>query len=91
MILWSEFSSTTSIIALMDIDLSRHARLRLREKGLTRADVENVLNNRSPSHPSPKKRIEKGRALSGEKINVVYTEVKAKEFRIVSVITPDRK
>jgi hypothetical protein len=33
--------------------------------------------------------MEKGRALSGERINVVYTEAKAGEFRIVSVITPE--
>jgi hypothetical protein len=33
--------------------------------------------------------MEKGRALSGERINVVYTDAKAGEFRIVSVITPE--
>ena len=76
----------------MRITLSRHARQRLWEKGLTRADVRNVLENRAAAtHPSQKKRTEQGRALSGERIHVVYTEVKAGEFRIVSVITPDRK
>jgi hypothetical protein len=29
--------------------------------------------------------------VSGERINVVYTEAKAGQFRIVSAITPDRK
>lgn len=73
------------------INLSNHARKRLREKGLTVADVRNVLQGRGASHPSPRKRTEKGRALSGERINVVYTEAKAGEFRIVSVVTPDRR
>jgi hypothetical protein len=71
--------------------LSKHARKRLRERGLTVADVRNVLQGRGPAHPSAKKRTQKGRAVSGERINVVYTEAKAGQFRIVSVITPDRK
>jgi hypothetical protein len=50
-----------------------------------------VLQNRSPTHPSRKKRPELGRALNGERVKVVYTEHKAQEFRIVSVVTPDRK
>lgn len=75
----------------MKIDLSDHARRRLRDKGLTVADVRNVLQGRGPSHPSAKKRTEKGRAISGERIDVVYTEAKAGEFRIVSVVTPDRR
>jgi uncharacterized protein DUF4258 len=75
----------------MRITLSRHARQRLWEKGLTRADVRNVLENRAATHPSQKKRTEKGRALSGERIHGVYTEAKAGEFRIVSVVTPDRR
>ncbi len=75
----------------MEIDLSNHARRRLREKGLTKADVENVLRRRPRSYPSAKKRTEKGRALSGERIDVVYTEKKAGKFCIVSVVTPDRK
>ncbi len=76
---------------VVNIDLSNHARRRLREKGLTVADVRNVLQDRNPAHPSPKKRTERGRAISGERVNVVYTEIKAEEFRIVSVITPDRR
>ena len=75
----------------MKIDLTDHARKRLRQRGLTVADVRNVLWGRAPTHPSPKKRTEKGRALSGERIDVVYTEAKAGNFRIVSVVTPDRK
>ncbi len=75
----------------MRIDLSDHARKRLRQRGLTVADVRNVLRGRAPTHPSPKKRTQQGRALSGERINVVYTEAKAGNFRIVSVVTPDRK
>jgi hypothetical protein len=75
----------------MRITLSYHARQRLWEKGLTRADVRNVLEKRAATHPSQKKRTEKGRALSGERIHVVYTEANAGEFRIVSVVTPDRR
>jgi hypothetical protein len=75
----------------MKISLSRHGRRRLRDKGFTVADVRNVLQGRGPSHPSAKKRTEKGRAISGERVNVVYTEAKAGDFRIVSVVTPDRK
>ena len=51
--------------------------------------AKRALQGRGPAHPSAKKRMEKGRALSGERINVVYTEAKAGEFRIVSVITPE--
>jgi uncharacterized DUF497 family protein len=76
---------------VVNIDLPPHARRRLREKNLTVTDVRNVLADRGPAHPSPKKRTEKGRAISGERVNVVYTEVKAEQFRIVSVITPDRR
>lgn len=75
----------------MRVSLSQHARLRLREKNLTLGDVRKVLQERGSVHPSKKKRIEKGRALSGERINVVYTEARAGEFRIVSVVTPDRR
>lgn len=75
----------------MNIDLSKHARRRLRDKDLTVADVRNVLQGRGPAHPSAKKRTEKGRAISGERVNVVYTEAKAGKFRIVSVVTPDRR
>jgi hypothetical protein len=72
--------------------MAKAERRRLREKGLTVADVRNVLRGRGPAHPSAKKRTHKGRALSGERINVVVnTEAKAGQFRIVSVITPDRK
>ena len=78
-------------MGVVKIRLSQHARLRLREKGLTVADVRNVLQGRARTHTSPKKRTEKGRTPSGERINVVYTEAKAGEFRIVSVVTPDRK
>lgn len=76
---------------VVKIDLSNHARRRLREKNLTVEDLRNVLANHARAHPSPRKRMEKGRTISGERINVVYTEVKADEFRIVSVITPDRR
>jgi hypothetical protein len=75
----------------MRVSLSQHARLRLREKNLTVADVRNVLQGRGSAHPSKKKRTEKGRTLNGERINVVYTEARAGQFRIVSVITPDRR
>jgi hypothetical protein len=52
--------------------------------------AKRALLGRGPAHPSAKKRMEKGRALSGERINVVvYTEAKAGDFRIVSVITPE--
>ncbi len=78
-------------MGIVNINLSNHARKRLREKGLTVTDVRNVLQGRGPTHPSAKKRTQKGTAVSGERINVVYTEAKAGQFRIVSVITPDRK
>ena len=76
----------------MKIELTHHARKRLREQRLTIDDVRNVLKSRGgQSYPSKKKRVQGGRALSGEKVNVVYTEEKAGEFRIVSVVTPDRR
>jgi hypothetical protein len=75
----------------VQIYLSAHARKRIREKGLTVADVRSVLQGRGPAHPSAKKRKARGRAISGERIEVVYTEAKAGQFRIVSVITPDRR
>jgi hypothetical protein len=77
----------------VNINLSEHARRRLREKGLTVLPTrpQRALQDRGPAHPSAKKRTQKGRALSGEIINVVvYTEAKAGDFRIVSVITPER-
>jgi hypothetical protein len=49
------------------------------------ADIRNVLNGRPPMHPSPNKRVHTGRALDGRRLEVMYTEAKAGEVRIVSV------
>jgi uncharacterized DUF497 family protein len=75
----------------MRITLSRHARRRMRERAVAMADIRHVLMNRGPSHPSRRKREERGRALNGERLEVVYTEVSAGVFHIVSVKKPDRR
>jgi hypothetical protein len=49
------------------------------------ADIRNVLNSRPQMHPSPNKRVHTGRALDGRRLEVMYTEAKAGEVRIVSV------
>jgi hypothetical protein len=74
------------------ITYTHHAQRRMRERAVSAADVRRVLANRPPqrSFPSPRKRSERGRASSGALLEVVYTEEKAGEFRIVTVITPDR-
>jgi hypothetical protein len=49
------------------------------------ADIRNFLNSHPQMHPSPNKRVHTGRALDGRKLEVMYTEAKAGEVRIVSV------
>jgi hypothetical protein len=49
------------------------------------ADIRNVLNGRPPMNLSPNKRVYTGRALDGRRLEVMYTEAKAGEVRIVSV------
>ncbi len=72
----------------MEITPTRHGHRRMRERRVTVADIRNVLGSRPPMHPSPNKRVQTGRALDGRRLEVVYTEPKAGEFRIVSVVAP---
>lgn len=75
----------------MRITLSNHARKRMRERNISREDVEHVLAGRGATHPSPRKRTRRGRSLSGMRIEVVYTEVQAEQFHIVTVKALDRR
>jgi hypothetical protein len=70
----------------MEITPIRHGSRRMHERGVTVADIRNVLNGRPPMHPSPNKRVHTGRALDGRRLEVMYTEAKAGEVRIVSVV-----
>ena len=72
----------------MKITPIRHAHRRMRERRVTVADIRNVLNSRPPMHFSPNKRVHTGRALDGRRLEVMYTEAKAGEVRVVSVVTP---
>jgi hypothetical protein len=72
----------------MKITPIRHGHRRMRERRVTVADIRNVLNGRPPMHPSPNKRVHTGRALDGRRIEVMYTEAKAGEVRVVSVVVP---
>jgi hypothetical protein len=49
------------------------------------ADIRNVLGGRPQMHPSPNQRVHTGRSLDGRRLEVMYTEAKAGEVRIVSV------
>ena len=56
------------------------------------AEIRNVLGGRPQMHPSPNKRVHTGRTLDGRKLEVMYTEAKAGEVRIVSgPRRPDRQ
>ena len=57
----------------------------MRERRVTVADIRNVLNSRPQMHFSPNKRVHTGLALDGRRLEVMYTEAKAGEIRIVSV------
>jgi len=72
----------------MKITLIRHGHRRMRERRVTVADIRNVLNSRPQMHPSPNKRVHTGRTLDGRRLEVMYTEAKAGEVRVVSVVTP---
>lgn len=72
----------------MNVTYSRHARIRMRERNVTTDDVESVMAGRGAAHPSSRKRTQTGRMLSGRTIRVVYTETKAEEFHVVSVVIP---
>ena len=69
----------------MEITPTPHGSRRMHERRVTVADIRNVLGNRRPMHPSPSKRVHTGRALDGRRLEVMYTEAKAGEVRIVSV------
>jgi hypothetical protein len=69
----------------MKITSTPHGHRRMRERCVTVADIRNFLNSHPQMHPSPNKRVHKGRALDGRKLEVMYTEAKAGEVRIVSV------
>jgi hypothetical protein len=72
----------------MKITPTPHGHRRMRERRVTVADIRNVLNGRPPMHPSPNKRVHTGRTLDGRRLEVMYTEAKAGEVRVVSVVTP---
>ena len=69
----------------MKITPTPHGHRRMHERRVTVADIRNVLGGRPPMHPSPIKRVHTGRALDGRRLEVMYTEAKAGEVRIVSV------
>ena len=69
----------------MKITPTPHGHSRMRERRVTVADIRNVLNSRPQMHFSPNKRVHTGRALDGRRLEVMYTEAKAGEVRIVSV------
>jgi len=69
----------------MKITLTLHAHRRMHERRVTVADIRNVLNSRPQMHFSPNKRVHTGRSLDGRRLEVMYTEAKAGEVRIVSV------
>jgi hypothetical protein len=72
----------------MKITPTPHGHRRMHERRVTVADIRNVLNSRSPMHFSPNRRVHTGRALDGRRLEVIYTEAKAGEVRIVSVAAP---
>jgi uncharacterized DUF497 family protein len=69
----------------MKITPIRHGHMRMHERRVTVADIRNVLGGRPPMHPSPNKRVQMGRTRDGRTLEVMYTESKAGEVRIVSV------
>jgi hypothetical protein len=73
---------------VMKITPTPHGHRRMHERRVTVADIRNVLRGRPPMHFSPNKRVHTGRALDGRRLEVMYTEAKAGEIRIVSVAAP---
>jgi hypothetical protein len=73
---------------VMKITPTPHGHRRMHERRVTVADIRNVLGGRPPMHFSPNKRVHTGRALDGRRLEVMYTEAKAGEIRIVSVAAP---
>ena len=72
----------------MKITPTPHGHRRMHERRVTVADTRDVLNGRPPMHPSPNKRVQMGRTLDGRRLEVMYTEAKAGEVRVVSVVVP---
>ena len=72
----------------MKITPTPHAHRRMHERRVTVADIRNVLNSRPKMHFSLNKRVHTGRARDGRRLQVMYTEAKAGEVRIVSVAAP---
>jgi hypothetical protein len=69
----------------MKITPTPHGHRRMHERRVTVADTRNVLGGRYPMHFSPHKRVHTGWALDGRRLEVMYTEVKVGEVRIVTV------
>ena len=72
----------------MKITPVRHGHMRMHERRVTVADIRNVLNSRPQMKFSPNKRVQMGRTLDGRRLEVMYTEAKAGEVHVVSVVTP---
>lgn len=75
----------------MRITLSGHARKRMRERNISREDVQHVLSDRGQAHPSVRKRVLRGRSVGGRRLEVVYTEGTAEQFHIVTVKDLERR
>ncbi len=74
----------------MQVTLSGHARKRMRERNISREEIEHVLSGRGQEHPSPKKRTLQGRAPDGRRLEVVYTEARPGHFHVVTIKTLGR-
>lgn len=74
----------------MGVTLSGHARKRMRQRNISREDIEHVLAGRGAEHPSPRKRALRGRDRGGRRLEVVYTEARSGQFHVVTVKTLDR-
>jgi hypothetical protein len=72
------------------VTLSDHARKRMRERNVSREDIEHILSGRGREHPSPKKRTFRGRDRGGRRLEVVYTEGRSGHFHVVTIKTLDR-
>jgi uncharacterized DUF497 family protein len=70
----------------MRLILPRHARLRMAEYGVGRADLRQVLSTRANiGLPSQKKRKTTVYTSGGRRLTVVYTETSMDHIRIVTV------
>lgn len=85
MVLWPSFSETISSMRYEGIRYHSHARKRMRQRKISRAQVERTLQNPDRSYESWGKLAVEGTTAEGNTVFVYYVEPAPGEALVLSV------